>query len=137
MKARPFEALTDYPIIEAWSRTRGLPPVSPAFIPATGAIVPGNACGFLVATDTHAALLAWLMTDPEADSAVRGRGLSVVINHLTEDARRLGFTALLASIGPGKTYDRLVSHGFVPSGPFGTTLVKALHDGEIQTARAN
>ena len=83
-------------MIQSWYRERSLPVPEAPMLPVIGFVEEGVAAGFLVRTDTTLALLDGFVTNPAAQSNHKDIALDDIVDAIIEEARFLGFTALMA-----------------------------------------
>jgi hypothetical protein len=95
MTPRRFER-EDLFAINAWYKARGLPGVTLDTLPIIGQIVPNVAAGFLYLTDSSIALIEGVIANPDVIPEVRDIALDMIDLAITEDARRMGATHLIA-----------------------------------------
>ena len=88
----------DYSLICEFWEGRGVPPQR-ALLPTLGVILDDMACGFLYldATGSGVAVMAWTATHPGAPVVERARALIWVIAFLENEAKALGYGAIMCS----------------------------------------
>ena len=87
---------TDYADLRAWHEARGETAPDAGRLPGIGFIEPGVALGFLYCTDSALALVDLFVSNPAAAAARRGRALLGIERALAAEAKRLGFSGVLA-----------------------------------------
>jgi hypothetical protein len=86
----------DWPEVAAWYRIRGddAPPLD--MMPASGAIVPGVAAGYMYQTNSKMCMLEGFITNPLASPEERSAAIDEIARALIAKAEQLGFTYILA-----------------------------------------
>lgn len=125
MKVRPFTS-DDLPTAYEWWIAAGWPPMPPEMLPESGYIVDGLCAGWLYQANSRLAKPEWIVGNPKADRAERSKALDLLINHIDEEAKRLGYSAQFTSTKNPALIKRLLAHGYVVSDEGVTHLVKKL-----------
>lgn len=113
----PFEARGHYHIVSKWWNSQQWPAIPLEMLPQTGFLAvsggkPVAAC-WLYKTDSHIALLEWMIGDPEAAPKLRGDAQNLLIEQATREAQELGFKALFTMSQHARLIERLrTQHGF-------------------------
>lgn len=103
-----------YGLMQKWFEQRKYPCAPLKLLPPIGLVVGFNdqpmVMGFLIRTDANTAIVAHLISDPDADKALRGESVDIVIQTLCEYAKSLGFLVVNAATNLQyllKRYERL------------------------------
>lgn len=106
----------DFDQICKWYMARGqtLPPKS--LFPQIGIIVDDIAAGFLVRTDTSAAIIDGYISNPETDAKMRSDALDDITKSLMECAKFSGVRHLKFDSKSEAIKKRALSHGFSSGG---------------------
>ena len=122
---RPYTP-ADYPLISSWWNARSFPPIPPQFLPPTGFIVGDHAAGFLYSTDSGIAWMEWITTNPQSVKIDRDNALNSLIDALTVEAKRLGFSAVFTSVADSGLISRYARHGFGVTDTTMTNMVRVV-----------
>jgi hypothetical protein len=93
--ARRFEP-KDFDQVNAWAKEWGSS-YEPDQLPAIGYIVDGIAAYFLYQTDSKCCWLENLIAKKDIEYHVRDKALSLIIDEILDEAKRLGFKVAYAS----------------------------------------
>lgn len=91
-----------YPIIEKWWVGHGQFPVNQELLPQTSAVAQDGEDNLLAAAWVYfdnsvgVAMLAWPVVDPDAKGKQKLKALNIIIDHLTEFVKSLGYGMLIA-----------------------------------------
>lgn len=106
MNIRYYQS-SDYPVITSWFLGNDLPKFPEELIPSTGFIVENLCAGWLYKTDSKIALVETFIGNPKADKEERQKAVNLMFSSLIEEAKKQGFTLLLAS----SKHDRVINYG--------------------------
>lgn len=84
MRGRRFNT-GDLEEIGSWYQKRGMQLI-PSLIPPVGFIVPGIAAGFMMSTNTTAAILEPFIANPDASQHDRDKALTIILEELVNQA---------------------------------------------------
>jgi hypothetical protein len=114
---RDFTFERDYDIIHAWWNAHGSFPPKPEHLPSTGIVIEADrepvCAGFLYQTDSAICVFEFVVSDPNAEKAIRDAALSFLIQAAKEWAKSLGFTLIYSSVKGLKYISRLEKEGFI------------------------
>lgn len=110
--------MDDYPELASWFRARGLSVPCDEDLPDNGVIVPGVAAGFLIQTDTSAALIDFFISNPDTSSRARGEALDAIARALMGRAHQLGYKRVLCNSQLDTIVRRARALGFQELGEF-------------------
>lgn len=88
----------DYPMLEAWWKGHGWPPVPLRILPPLGVIFDECAAGWAYMDNggTGVAMMEWLVTDPKAGLKA-AKGIKHVIEFLSSELKRMEYWAILTT----------------------------------------
>jgi hypothetical protein len=121
-KARDFVE-GDFEDVMRWFKLRGWPQLPLSMFPQTGAIVEGQAAGFLYRTDSAVGWIEWVVSNPEErhDGAVEA-----VLNHLLEKAKELGMEVILSTLKTPSQVAKYLKVGFEATDTCMTNVIRRL-----------
>lgn len=108
--------MTDLSECNSWCRARGIPEIEAASVPLHGYFEPMVGVGFLYLTDSNIAFIDGLLSNPEAESALRGSVLAAIGERLLEDAKELRVKHLILYTQHGNVSKWATSHKFKDCG---------------------
>jgi len=74
----------------SWFHKRNVE-ITPDYLPPTGFIVPGKACGFIYATDANFCIFESFVGNPEITSSERQEALRQIVPVMIEEAKEMGY----------------------------------------------
>ncbi len=74
----------------SWFHSRKIE-ITPDYLPPTGFIVPGKACGFIYATDANFCIFESFIGNPEITSGERQEALRQIVPAMLEEAKEMGY----------------------------------------------
>ncbi len=101
----------DYVMLLDWYTSRGIQPMKD-FIPKIGFVVPGVAAGFLLSTDTKCCVFEPFITNPKANKQDRKHALDLIMEHLINEAKNLGFTRIFGFTNNPRMAELTLDWGF-------------------------
>lgn len=117
---REIDLNHDYETLARWWEAHQWPVVPKEHLPKRGFMVNETVAAFLYQTDSAIAWMEWIISDPASDSLVRDVALDLLIEHISKEARDLGFQIVLTLTDKPRLKNRLERLGF--------------HVGDAQTA---
>ncbi|MCK5016133.1 MAG: hypothetical protein KAS32_03595 [Candidatus Peribacteraceae bacterium] len=113
----------DYPtLVKWWAGHPGWLPVEENLLSTCGFIVDEVCAGFLYFTNSKAAILEWIISDPTATKERRSKGLDLLIDEATYVAKTEGYAVIWTWAEHPKLKSRLLNHMFVNAGDCTTYL---------------
>ena len=133
MTPRP---ITDLDMVEVhrWWEEQGWPKIPKEMLPTTGWIVEhsspegidGVCAGWLYKANSAMAKLEWVVGNPSIPAEKRSEGLNLLIEHISQEARLAGYTALFTSTKHTRLIERLKLCGYTVGDEGVTHLFKRL-----------
>jgi len=98
---------TDMEEVISWFHSRKID-VSPEYLPPTGFIEPGIACGFLYKTDANFCIFECFISAPNTAGYVRDETLRNIVTEMIREAKELGFKQAFGFA----TSKSMIAHGY-------------------------
>jgi hypothetical protein len=133
MKLQRFNIHTDLEHINAWLTAHKMPPVTRHSLPELGYMAwhNGMAIGaiFLRRCEGEAGIVDSLISNPDAQPQLRHIALDALINHIVDQARKVGVKMLLGYTVDASTLERSTRLGFKQS-PYQVVVMDLSKSGE-------
>ena len=81
----------NYNILVDWWKGHAWTPIPYDMLPKVGFIVNDSVAGFLYATDSSMCVIEWIVSDPKSDKNLRKESIKILLDHLCNEAKKLGF----------------------------------------------
>lgn len=112
--------------IHRWWGEQGWPKIPKEMLPTTGWIIENVCAGWLYKANSAMAKLEWVVGNPSIPAEKRSEGLNILIEHISQEARLSGYTALFTSTKHTRLIERLKQCGYVVGDEGVTHLFKRL-----------
>ncbi len=103
---------SDFELINSWYEKRNLQPVDKIFLSSNGYIVDDIVAVWLYKTDSSIAWIENLITNPDAKTYERSRSIDYLLIHVCNEARSMGFKAIIGLTKLAAVSNRCKSLGF-------------------------
>lgn len=131
-QARPFNKLSDYPVLMGFWKAHKWSPPPASDLPPTGIVVEDVAtgtllaAGFLYKTDSSFAWLEFIVGNPKADRVPRRLAVDLVIADLSQKAKEMGFKYIYSNLKHKGLIRRYKNHGFLETDTEMSSLLKRI-----------
>ena len=117
-KISRFKPEKDQTLIDSWLAARNWPATPTALLPTLGYVAFDELTGaklaacFLYTTNSQLAIIGWPVANPTLDPEHRDHVHRLLIEHINEVARALGFKFVMAMAGQETVVNRLKEAGY-------------------------
>lgn len=120
MQQRPLNLATDYNDCHQWWTVHKWAPVPAGMLPTNTGIMVENqgvkiCAGWIYLTNSPIAWIEWIISNPESDAIIRSTSLDLLIESLSDVARKAGALGIFSSSNNPKLISRLERHQFQQS----------------------
>jgi hypothetical protein len=97
--------------VMGWFHSRKIE-ITPDYLPKTGFIAPGVAAGFIYRTDSNWCIFENFISSLETTKESREAALSMIIDYMIIEAKKLGFKHVYGFVTPKSMLRRGLERGF-------------------------
>jgi len=81
----------NYNVLVEWWKGYSWEAIPQECLPEIGFIVNDVVAGFIYKTDSNICLMEWIIGNPQADKDLRKKSISLLLNHLCDIAKNMGY----------------------------------------------
>lgn len=120
----------DYPMLVNWWKEQKWPVIPKASLSNLGYISYQNnlptAAAFLYTTNSNLAWLEWMIANPQYDWETRQEAIYELIDHISEEAKKQGYSILFTSVSNKRLMEKYVNKGFIVTDTDMTNMLRGL-----------